>query len=91
MLVQLAKRLTSLRVIGTASRPETRERVTALGADATADHHNLAATVKDVAPDGVEFLFSPFSEGNIETYAEIVKPFGHIVAIDDHHARRLPR
>ncbi|WP_061292250.1 zinc-binding alcohol dehydrogenase family protein [Herbidospora cretacea] len=90
MLVQLAKQLTSLRVIGTASRPETRERVLALGGDATVDHRSLAASVKDVAPDGVDFLFSPFSEGNIETYAEIVKPFGHVVAIDDHHVDVFP-
>ncbi|GAB1822447.1 zinc-binding alcohol dehydrogenase family protein [Herbidospora sp. RD11066] len=84
MLVQLAKRLTSLRVIGTASGPDSRDRVLALGADET------VGSVKDVPPDTAEFLFSPFSEGNIETYAEIVKPFGHVVAIDDHHVDVFP-
>ncbi len=90
MLVQLASRLTSMRVIGTASQQASRERVLALGADETVDHHTLVESVKAVAPDGVEAVFSSFSEGNIEAYAEIVKPFGHVVAIDDHHPDLFP-
>ncbi len=90
MLVQLAKQLTSLRVIGTAARGETHDWVMRLGADATVDRHKLVDAVKALAPDGVEAVFSPFSEGNIEAYAEIVKPFGHVVAIDDHHPDLFP-
>nr|WP_062333795.1 zinc-binding alcohol dehydrogenase family protein [Herbidospora sakaeratensis] len=90
MLVQLAKQLTSLRVIGTAARGETHDWVTRLGADATVDRHTLVESVRALAPDGVEAVFSPFSEGNIEAYAEIVKPFGHVVAIDDHHPDLFP-
>jgi NADPH:quinone reductase-like Zn-dependent oxidoreductase len=32
---------------------------------------------------GVDYLFSPHSKGNIADYAAIVKPFGHITAIDE--------
>ena len=36
-----------------------------------------------VAQDGVDWLFTAHSAGQIETYARIVRAFGHIVAIDD--------
>ncbi|WP_369055970.1 zinc-binding alcohol dehydrogenase family protein [Kineococcus terrestris] len=83
VLVQLAKQLTGLRVLAGASRPESRRWVEDLGADAVFDHHDLVSSLGEVAPDGVEFLFSPNSAGNIEAFAEVVKPFGHVVAIDD--------
>ncbi|MEZ5085040.1 MAG: hypothetical protein R2722_01895 [Tessaracoccus sp.] len=46
-------------------------------------HDDLTAQVLAVAPDGVDWLFTAHSEGQIETYAQILRPFGHIVAIDD--------
>ncbi|GAA4203929.1 zinc-binding alcohol dehydrogenase family protein [Streptosporangium oxazolinicum] len=77
MLVQLARTLTKLTVVGTASRPESRQWVTDLGAHHVVDHKEL------VAPDTVDYLVSPFTAGNIERYAEVVRPGGHIVAIDE--------
>ena len=82
-MIQLAKALTGVRVIATASRPESREWATGLGADVVIDHHHLRGEALTVAPDGVDWLFSPHSAGNVDDYAEIVKPFGHIAAIDD--------
>ncbi|RKR91111.1 zinc-binding alcohol dehydrogenase family protein [Micromonospora pisi] len=81
--VQLARTLTELTVVGTASRPESRQWVTELGAHQVVDHRNLVEAVRAVAPDGVDYLISPFTAGNIERYAEIVRPGGHIVAIDE--------
>ncbi|RJK94805.1 zinc-binding alcohol dehydrogenase family protein [Vallicoccus soli] len=83
VLVQLAKQLTGVRVLGGAGKRESREWVQGLGADALVDHHDLVASVRAVAPDGVERLFSPHSAGNVEAFAEVLKPFGEVVAIDD--------
>ena len=35
------------------------------------------------ASRSVDYVFSPHSRGNIEDYAEILRPFGEIVAIDE--------
>lgn len=83
VLIQLAKKLTGVRVIGTASRPDSREWALTMGADAVIDHHDLAAQARDIAPAGIDYLFSPHSAGNVDVYAEIVRPFGHITAIDE--------
>ena len=83
IMVQLAKLLTGVRVVGTASRGASRDWVVGLGADAVIDHHDLVNEGKQAAPEGFEYVFSAHSAGNIESFAEIVAPFGEIVAIDD--------
>jgi NADPH:quinone reductase len=83
IMIQLAKALTGVRVIATASRAESADWARTMGADEVIDHHDLLAQAKDVAPQGVDYLFSPHSAGNIETYAQIVRPFGEITAIDE--------
>lgn len=83
VMIQLAKALTKVRVIATASREPSRAWVRQMGADEVVDHHDLANQAGRVAPDGVDYLFSPHSRGNVETYASIVRPFGHITAIDE--------
>ncbi|MWB98521.1 zinc-binding alcohol dehydrogenase family protein [Agromyces sp. MMS17-SY077] len=89
IMIQLAKALApGVRVIGTASRTETAEWVTSLGADDVVDHHDdLAANVLAVAPEGVDWIFTAASArpGAVAAYVEITKPFGQIVAIDDPH------
>jgi zinc-binding alcohol dehydrogenase family protein len=80
ILVQLARRLTALEVIGTASRPESRDHVLAQGAHRVVDHHDdLVAAL----PGGVDYIFSPHSAGMIETYAKLLRPYGAVVAIDE--------
>lgn len=87
IMIQLAKVLApGVRVIGTASRPQTSAWVTSLGADAVVDHHgDLAANVLGVAPEGVDWIFTAASAapGALESYIRVAKPFGQIVAIDD--------
>ncbi|BBX09629.1 zinc-binding alcohol dehydrogenase family protein [Mycolicibacterium aichiense] len=83
VMIQLAKALTGVRVIGTASRDESRRWAERMGADVVVDHRRLRDETLAVAPDGVRYLFSPHSAGNIDDYAAIVAPFGHITAIDE--------
>lgn len=83
IMIQLAKELTGVRVLVSATRPESQSWVRQLGADEIVDHHHLVASVEEVAPKGIDYLFSPHSRGNIEAFAQIVRPFGHITAIDE--------
>ncbi len=85
ILIQLAKQLTKLKVIATASRPETTKWVSELGADAVVDHQaeNLAQLVLAEAPGGVDYIFSAKSKGRMPFFADIIRPFGQIVGIDD--------
>lgn len=84
-MLQLAEALLpGVTVIATASGPERVAWVKGLGAEHVVDHHgDLASQVLAIAPDGVDWLFSAHSEGQISTYASVVRPFGHVVAIDD--------
>ncbi len=85
MLIQLAKKLTKLTVIATASREESRDWASSLGADAVVDHSgDFAANVLAEVPDGVDYIFSPYSKGNVENYAKVAKTFGEVCAIDGH-------
>jgi NADPH:quinone reductase len=90
VLVQLARTLTGLRVIGTASRPESAEWVRTMGAHDVVDRGELPHTVTGLVPDGVDYLFTSYSKGQIDTYAQILRPFGEIVAIDDEHQDLYP-
>ncbi|MFF7006542.1 zinc-binding alcohol dehydrogenase family protein [Streptomyces fimicarius] len=85
MVAQLARALTSLTVIGTASRPETARFARRMGVAHVVDHHKpLIPQVAAVAPDGVDFVFSTAgTDVNLPAYADVLKPMGQIVAIDD--------
>ncbi|WP_432984456.1 zinc-binding alcohol dehydrogenase family protein [Dactylosporangium sp. CA-233914] len=75
MLIQLARVLTGLTVVGTASRPDSRRWALDLGAHEVVGHDEL--------PDGVDYIFSPFTAGKIEQYARVLRPGGQITAIDE--------
>jgi NADPH:quinone reductase-like Zn-dependent oxidoreductase len=83
VLVQLARTLTGLRIIGTASRPESVDWVRAMGAHDVVDHRELATAAGRLVPGGVDYLFTSYSQDQIDVYAGIMRPFGQIVAIDD--------
>jgi zinc-binding alcohol dehydrogenase family protein len=84
MVIQLARVRTNVTVIGTASGAEATKRVAELGAHHVVDHRGgLADAVLAVAPDGVDYVMSPFSGTNIEAYARILRPNGHVTAIDE--------
>lgn len=87
MVCQLARTMTGLTIIGTASRDESRAWASRMGAHLVVDHHgDLAANVRAVAPDGVDHIVTPQSQHNVPAYVDVIKPFGHIAAIDDPQA-----
>jgi NADPH:quinone reductase-like Zn-dependent oxidoreductase len=67
-------------VIGTASRTQSQQYVLDRGAHRVVDHH---ADLAEQLPDGVDYVFTPYSAGLVDTFATIVRPFGAIVAIDE--------
>ena len=85
ILVQLARELTELRVIGTASRPETQAWVRALGAHAVIDHGQpfrpqlVAAGVAEVA----HVASLTHTEQHWDAIIDAAAPQGHIGLIDD--------
>ncbi len=83
--IQLARVLTGARVIATASRPETREWCTKLGAHDVIDHHgDMAAQVKALGVGGIERIFC--TNGTDTHWAAMVRmlaPQGRIGIIDD--------
>jgi zinc-binding alcohol dehydrogenase family protein len=85
ILVQLAARLTSLTVIGTASRPETKDWVKALGAHHVIDHSRpLAAELRRIGFDTVDHIVSlTQTEQHFEQIVEAIAPQGKFGLIDD--------
>ena len=85
ILVQLARQLTKLKVIATASRPETRQWCLDLGAHAVIDHSKpLSAELKAAGLGQVDMVASLTQTAS--HYAEIIeslKPQGQIALIDD--------
>lgn len=83
MVTQLARALTDLTVVATASRPESREWAERMGAHHVVDRDDLVKSVRAVVAGGVDHVFSAFSDGNVEAYAELLRVHGAVVAIDD--------
>ena len=85
ILIQLARQLTQLKVIATASRPETQAWCLELGAHAVIDHSQpLAQALKDGGHAPVDFVAALTQTGH--HYAQIVeslKPQGALGVIDD--------
>jgi zinc-binding alcohol dehydrogenase family protein len=85
ILTQLARRLTRLTVIGTASRPETREWVLSLGAHHVLDHSRpLAGELRKAGLPTVERVASlTQTEQHWPELAELLAPQGRLGLIDD--------
>ncbi|WP_395319732.1 zinc-binding alcohol dehydrogenase family protein [Variovorax sp. UC74_104] len=85
ILIQLARQLTKLRVIATASRAETRAWCLELGAHAVIDHSKpLAAELKAAGIGEVDMVASLTQTD--QHYAQIIeslKPQGQLAVIDD--------
>jgi zinc-binding alcohol dehydrogenase family protein len=83
--VQLAKRLTGLTVIATASRPQTQAWVRDLGADHVVDHAgDMPAQMKAIGHPTVRHIFSTTqTDKHIATIQEMVAPQGKFGLIDD--------
>ncbi|TQM43880.1 zinc-binding alcohol dehydrogenase family protein [Pseudonocardia cypriaca] len=84
MATQLLKAWTSAFVISTASRPESREWATAMGADLVVDHHvDLATQLRGAGIDDVDLVFSTSDTGRrLASIVEVLRPFGHLAFID---------
>jgi zinc-binding alcohol dehydrogenase family protein len=82
--IQLARRLTGLTVIATASRPETRQWCLDLGAHHVIDHgRKLAGQLEAVGYPAVEYIFSTNATGeHFPEYAEAVAPQGKVGLIE---------
>ncbi|WP_322071704.1 zinc-binding alcohol dehydrogenase family protein [Paraburkholderia bannensis] len=85
ILVQLARQLTGLTVIGTASRPETAQWVTELGAHHVIDHTKpLSQELKRIGMEGVEYVASlNQTDHHFDEIVASLKPQGRLGLIDD--------
>ncbi|WP_213775784.1 zinc-binding alcohol dehydrogenase family protein [Bradyrhizobium sp. dw_78] len=85
MAIQLARRLTTLTVIATASRPETHDWVRNMGAHHVVDHTKpLVDQVRPLAPQGVAYIMGlTHTEQHFDEIAELIAPEGHLGLIDD--------
>ena len=83
--VQLARQLTDLTVIATASRPETRDWALGLGAHHVVDHSRpLAAEVAALGHGAPGFVFSTTqTDRHLAEIAELIAPQGRFALIDD--------
>jgi len=85
ILVQLARQLTGLNVIGTASRPETQEWVKQLGAHQVIDHSRpLSTELKRIGVPEVDYIASlNQTDTHFNEIATAIAPQGRIALIDD--------
>ncbi|MCK2148787.1 zinc-binding alcohol dehydrogenase family protein [Marinobacter alexandrii] len=89
ILIQLAKKLTGATVVATASRPESRQWVEALGADFVVNHREpLQAQIQQLVSEGKIASITHVASLNatdqyFDDYVAVLKPFGRIAMIDD--------
>lgn len=83
--IQIARALTDLTVIATASRPETQEWVKGLGAHHVIDHRKpLAAQVASLGIGQPAFVFSTTNtDDHLGEIVELIAPQGRFGLIDD--------
>ncbi|MDL2410517.1 zinc-binding alcohol dehydrogenase family protein [Rhizobium calliandrae] len=83
--IQIARQFTDLTVIATASRAETREFVTKMGAHHVVDHSKpLAHQIADLDIGAPAFVFSTTqTEKHVVEIAELIAPQGRFALIDD--------
>lgn len=84
ILIQLAKKLTGLTVIATASRPDTIKWVQKMGADHVINHREpLVEQVKALGLEPRYVAALNGTEDHFSAIVELIKPRGHIALIDD--------
>lgn len=81
--IQLAKALTNVKIIATASRPESAEWCKSLGADLAIDHSKpFTAQLNAYDIDGVDYIFClNNTDQHWASIADAIKPQGHICSI----------
>jgi zinc-binding alcohol dehydrogenase family protein len=85
ILVQLARQLTGLTIIATASRPETAEWVRTLGAHHVLDHSKpLNEEIKRAGLPPVDYIASlNQTDSHFAALADLIAPQGKLALIDD--------
>jgi NADPH:quinone reductase len=84
ILIQLAKKLTGLTVIATASRPETIEWVKKMGADHVINHReSLLDQIKALGLESHYVASLTGTDQHFPAIIELIKPRGYIAVIDD--------
>ena len=83
--VQLLKALTNLKVIATASRPESKAWLASIGADYIVDHRQpLEQQVRDLNIGLPDYIFSiTGTAGYTQSIVNLIAPQGHFGLIDD--------
>ncbi|WP_281223005.1 zinc-binding alcohol dehydrogenase family protein [Photobacterium sanguinicancri] len=80
--IQLAKQLTNLTVIATASRPETERWVKQMGADYVVNHRDLVNSVREQGIEHVDYIFNVAdTKGHWDAMVELIAPQGMISSI----------
>ncbi|UAK71620.1 zinc-binding alcohol dehydrogenase family protein [Aeromonas enteropelogenes] len=80
--IQLARQLTGMEVIATASRPETRDWCQQMGAHQVVSHHSLSSDLADLGIVQVDAIFcTNATEQHWQAMAALIRPFGHICTI----------
>ena len=85
VLLQLARQLTGVTIIGTASRPETADWVRELGAHHVIDHSApLAGEIKRLGLPPVDYVISlNQTDRHFDQIVELIAPQGKFALIDD--------
>ncbi len=85
LLTQLAHHMTELTVIGTASRPESRDWVYQMGADHVIDHHQpFLPQLNALGIDAIDNVASlTHTDQHFKEIAECLAPQGKLALIDD--------
>ncbi|WJN50017.1 MULTISPECIES: zinc-binding alcohol dehydrogenase family protein [Pseudomonas] len=85
ILVQLARKLTQLTVIGTASRPETQAWVKELGAHHVIDHTvSIPLQLQELKLNPVDYVISlTHTDTYLPQLVEVLRPQGKLALIDD--------
>lgn len=79
---QLAKKMTNLTVMATASRDETIEWCRKMGADHVVNHRDLIASVRALGIEHVDYILClNNTEGHWQNMATLIKPQGRICSI----------
>ena len=85
ILTQLARRLTGLTVVASASRPETIAWCKKMGAHQTVDHHKpLDAEIKRIGLEPANFVAGlTATDRHLEEISNLIAPEGTLALIDD--------
>ncbi len=85
ILVQLARRLSGVTVLGSASRPETQQWVLKNGAHHAVDHSKkLTDEVRSLGIQHVEYIIGlTHTHQHFDDIVELIAPQGHFALIDD--------